>query len=387
MKNVAAERQDMASADGSPRAGAGVYFDGRTGARQPVTVRLGHDALSIEADDGRPLAAWPFDALVALSAPASVLRLGRRGSDALERLEISDAALADAIDARAGGIDRTGALRRRQRRMVIAWGVAAAASALAVAWAGLPAIATGLAPRLPASVDRVLGQAIDLRVRAMLDERRLGAGFACGTAADEKAGRAALDTIVRRLAVAAALPFALRVDVVRRREANAVALPGGHIYIFRGLIDKAGNGDEVAGVIAHEIGHVAHRDGTRSVLQAGGLSFLFGMLLGDFVGGGAVVVAARTLLQSSYSRAAESAADRYGATLMVKAHGDARALGVILGKIGGATEPGMPLLRGHPDTRSRIAAIDALAGSAPATPFLTPPEWTALRHVCAGSAS
>ena len=98
----------------------------------------------------------------------------------------------------------------------------------------------------------------------------------------------------------------LKPAVVRRPEANAAALAGGYIYIFQGLIEKAESVDEVAGVIAHELGHVAHRDGTKALIQAGGLSFLFGMLLGDFVGGGAVVMAATSLLQSAYSREAES---------------------------------------------------------------------------------
>ena len=110
----------------------------------------------------------------------------------------------------------------------------------------------------------------------------------------ERPGRAALDKMVHRLEAAATLPMPLQIAVVRRDEANAIALPGAQLYVFRGLIAKADNADEVAGVIAHEIGHVAHRDGTRSVLQAGGLSLLFGMLLGDFVGGGAVVIAAKS---------------------------------------------------------------------------------------------
>jgi predicted Zn-dependent protease len=67
---------------------------------------------------------------------------------------------------------------------------------------------------------------------------------------------------------------------------------------------------------------VAHRDGTRSILQSAGLSFLFGMLLGDFVGGGAVVIGARAVLRSSYSREVEGAADRYGVELMNRAGGD-----------------------------------------------------------------
>ena len=196
-------------------------------------------------------------------------------------------------------------------------------------------------------------------------------------------GRAALDKLVRRLEAAAELPVPLHTVVVRRPEANAMALPGGRIYVFEGLIAKAESADEVAGVIAHEIGHVAHRDGTKSVLQAGGLSFLFGMLLGDFVGGGAVILAAKTVLQSSYSREAEAAADAYGAALMTKAGGNARALATMLAKIGGATEPGMTILLDHPTTKARVAAINALAAGTPGAPMLSPAEWAALKRICA----
>ena len=219
----------------------------------------------------------------------------------------------------------------------------------------------------------------------MLDIRKAGAAFDCGMAAAEMPGRAALDKLVRRLEAAAALPLPLRTNVVRRNEANAMALPGGQVYVFRGLIAKADNADEVAGVIAHEIGHVAHRDGTKAVLEGGGLSFLFGMLLGDFVGGGAVVFAAKTVLQSSYSREAEAAADAYGAELMNKAGGDARALATMLDKIGGATEPGMKILMDHPDTKARVAAINKSAAAASPSPFLEAREWAALKQICAGS--
>jgi predicted Zn-dependent protease len=171
---------------------------------------------------------------------------------------------------------------------------------------------------------------------------------------------------------------------VRRDEANAIALPGGRVYVFRGLIDKAENADEIAGVIAHEIGHVAHRDGTRAILEGAGLSFLFGMLLGDFVGGGAVVFAAKSVLQSSYTREAETAADSYGTDLMNKADADARALANMLEKIGGATEPGMTILMDHPETKARVAAIRRNAASRPSSPLLEPSEWAALKKICSG---
>src|SRR5207237_8367104 len=131
----------------------------------------------------------------------------------------------------------------------------------------------------------------------------------------------------------------LDAKVIRRSEANAIALPGGHIYVFQGLVEKSEATDELAGVIAHEIGHVAHRDGTRSILQSAGLSFLFGMLLGDFGGGSRIVIGARAVLQSSYSRDVESAADGYGVELRSRAGADARARGATRTPSGGAIAP------------------------------------------------
>ena len=366
--------------------GAGIYFDGVTSTRRDVVVELGPASLQISGHDGNSLAQWPYDEIEELTAPETILRLGRRRSPTLERLEIRDAAFAAEIDARAIYVDRSGAGRRRQHMRVIGWTVGATASLLLVAWFGIPAIAARLTPLLPPAVDLKLGDAINIQVRSMLDGQNAGTAFDCGIAAVEIPGRAALDKLIHRLEAVATLPLPLRTNVVRRDEANALALPGGRVYVFRGLIAKADNADEVAGVIAHEIGHVANRDGTRAVLEAGGLSLLFGMLLGDFVGGGAVVFAAKSILQSSYTREAEAAADTYGTNLMNKAGGDARGLATMLEKIGGATEPGMKILLDHPETKARVAAITKAAASpVPPPPFLDSSEWAALKSICSGS--
>ena len=368
-----------------PNSGAGIYFDGVTSTRRDVVVELAPAGLQISGLDGRSCAQWPYDDVEELTAPDSILRLGRRGSATLERLEIRDPAFAAEIDSRAVHVDRTGAGQRRERMRVIVWTVGATASLLLVAWFGVPAIAARLTPLLPATVELKLGDAVNMQVRSMLDSRNAGTAFDCGIAAVEIPGRAALDKLMRRLEAAATLPLPLRTSVVRRDEANALALPGGQVYVFKGLIAKADNADEVAGVIAHEIGHVAHRDGTRAVLEGGGLSFLFGMLLGDFVGGGAVVFAAKAVLQSSYTREAETAADAYGTDLMNKADGDAQGLATMLEKIGGATEPGMTILMDHPETKARVAAIRKAAAAASPRPFLDASEWAALKSICAGS--
>jgi Zn-dependent protease with chaperone function len=313
-----------------------------------------------------------------------VLRLGRAGSPALARLEIKDAKLAAAIDERSEPVDRSGRIDRRLRRKVIFWSIAATASLLLLALVGVPLIATGLTPVLPFTVERKLGAAVDAQVRAMLDSRHIGAAFECGNSEPERRGRAAFEKLMQQLEAGAALPLPLQVAVVRKPEPNAITLPGGHIYLFEGLIDKASTPDELAAVIAHEIGHVAHRDGTRSILEGAGLSLLFGMLLGDFVGGGAVVFAGKTILQTTYSRNVEAAADGYGVTLMAKIGGDPRALASILTRIAGGTHPGPKILADHPETRDRVTAIEAMATSGKRAALLDQSQWAALKRICAG---
>ncbi len=199
-----------------------------------------------------------------------------------------------------------------------------------------------------------------------------------------KPGRAALTALIGRLEAEAALPMPLRAGVLRRKEANAIALPGGQIYVFEGLIAKAETPDELAGVIAHEIGHVARRDGVKAVLETAGLSFLFGMLLGDFVGGGAIVVSARTVLQSSYSRDAEAASDAYGVALMNKVGGNGEALGTLLSRIDDLHGSGPAILRDHPQTADRVTAIRSLAKPGSGRPLLDRAQWAALKNICAG---
>jgi len=172
--------------------------------------------------------------------------------------------------------------------------------------------------------------------------------------------------------------------VVRRPDVNAITLPGGRIYVFDGLLKKAESVDEVAGVLGHEVGHVAHRDGTKAVLETAGLSLLFGMLLGDFTGGGAVIIAARTVLRTAYSRAAEASADEFGAKLMYKVGGDPHALGSILLRISGEPGAAPHFLLDHPEAQERADAIGKIAQPSPMKALLTPPEWEALKGICAG---
>jgi predicted Zn-dependent protease len=122
----------------------------------------------------------------------------------------------------------------------------------------------------------------------------------------------------------------------------------------------------------------------RAVLQAAGLSFLFGMVLGDFVGGGAVVIATRTLLQLSHSREVERAADLYAVELIAKAGGNARSLATVLNRIAGSGDPGVKILLNHPVTRERVALIEQVSAAfpGPAVPLLDTADWAALKRIC-----
>ncbi len=364
--------------------GTGIFYDGLTSDRRKVAVEIGGDAIEVRAGDGALLARWRFADISPLAASAGVLRVGLATAKAAARLEIHDQALAAALLARAKPSDRTGLTDRRTRAKVVAYSVAAIATLVGGAIWGIPLLADRIAPHLPVALEMRLGAAVDTQVRQALGASTGGKPLECGAGDSQRAvaARAALAKLVAALEAAAELPLPLRPLVVRRADVNAITLPGGRIYVFDGLLNKADSVDEVAGVLGHEIGHVAHRDGTKSVLETAGLSLLFGMLLGDFTGGGAVIVAARTVLQTAYSRTAEAAADEFGARLMYKVGGDPQALGAFLLRISGTAAVMPHFLLDHPAAQERADAIAKIAQPSPMGPLLSPPEWEALKIIC-----
>jgi predicted Zn-dependent protease len=107
------------------------------------------------------------------------------------------------------------------------------------------------------------------------------------------------------------------------------------------------------------------------------------MMLGDFVGGGGVVIAAKTVVRSSYSRRVEAAADIYSVGLMRKAGGDPRALAAILARVTADKNEGIKILADHPDTKDRVIAINAIAPAGASAPLLGAADWAALKQICA----
>lgn len=359
------------------------YFDGETSARRDVHVAAIEAGLRIVAADGRWIAEWPWRDIREVGQLAGALRLARDGFAA--RLEIRDESVAKTVRERAPGLRVAEAGLDRK---IVGWSLAAVVSFLLLAFFGLPVLADRLAPALPWSVDQRMGRALDAQIRFLLPVR--AGTFACGEGEAERPGGRALDAAVKRLSDAAGLPIPVEIVVVRSGLANAFALPGGPIYLFDGLIQRATSGDEIAGVLAHEFGHVAARDGAKRALQAGGFSFLFGFVLGDFVGGGAAVATARALAQASYSRTAETDADLYAVKLMRKAGGDPRALGALLVRMTGEDKAdgggALAYLASHPGGSERREAIDKAAGDAPAKPMMDAAAFASLHQICGARA-
>lgn len=76
-------------------------------------------------------------------------------------------------------------------------------------------------------------------------------------------------------------PYTFQVSVVQSPVVNAFALPGGYVVVFTGLMNKAESGEEVAGVLSHELNHVLQRHGLERMVKMLGLAAVVGIVLGD----------------------------------------------------------------------------------------------------------
>jgi predicted Zn-dependent protease len=159
--------------------------------------------------------------------------------------------------------------------------------------------------------------------------------------------------------------------VVDSDEVNAFAVPGGYLYVNRGLIEAADNESELAGVLGHEIGHVVGRHSARQMTQQLGLSALASLALGEDPGMLAQLTAqiAATGAISSYSRDMETEADRYGVQELYDAGIDPMGMATFFDKLeemhgsgGGSIEQ---FFSTHPDPGARAADVRVLIANLP----------------------
>lgn len=263
--------------------------------------------------------------------------------------------------------------RRRYGGWIDRLGLGKATATFAIVSAAVVAVVLltpqWLAPLIPPSVDKSIGDAL--------------VGDFGGRFCSTPKGTAALNKLTASLD---SNPQDLQVEVAKIDMINAVALPGGKVILFDGLVKKAKSPDEVAGVLAHEIGHIREKHVMQALLRQMGLAVVLGGVDGN---SGAFV---NNMLAMSYSRGSEAEADAHS----MRALGNAAISPVAtasffdrLSKLDGSAnrrEEGRSItgyMSSHPLSRERKKAFEAsIVKGKNYKPALTSAEWTELKTMC-----
>ncbi|MBN2188521.1 MAG: M48 family metallopeptidase [Chitinispirillaceae bacterium] len=195
----------------------------------------------------------------------------------------------------------------------------------------------------------------------------------------------AVDTIRSRLlAYENDTTYRIEILVIESKTVNAVTFPGGLIVVFTPLIRLTSSPEELAAVIAHEIGHVVHRDPLRHMAKEIGLSTVLSM-----VNGGKAPPMIETMVKDflgmQYTRQQESAADDYALALLAKAHINPASFAAFMRKLAPDTlsekSSSFEYLSTHPDVHGRIEkAMGAGKDFKPALEEKLKIDWKAVKR-------
>ena len=378
----------------------GRYGDGRTAAACNVRVAFDERGLLLHIDGADEPLIWPYGAL-STAEPIS--------SHAI------DALVAYAYQPGASLFVPSGLFARRLAEAAPHLTTRAARRRAATPWlwaAGGVAVIAAVVSVLQLSPARTLAGLLPEGVRQSLGERTVKSMTAGKPVCAAPAGRIAVDKLSQRLTIAAGADAAFDITVVDWKLVNAFATPGNKIVLTRGLIEKAESPDEVAGVLAHEMGHGISLHPETGIVRSIGLAAAVELMLGG--SGGTLSNIGLLLAQLSYTRVAEAEADEV-ALKMLRAAGisnegiaaffrrieakadDADAAATEPGDKakqdieksgGGATSKGRresgglgSILSTHPATYDRLRRIEA-EGKYPATPALGKADWQAMKAMC-----
>jgi Zn-dependent protease with chaperone function len=276
------------------------YFDGRTAISRGVAVNLTIPG-SLSFEDGATRHRYALDEAVIspqLAGQPGVVDLPDGG-----RLEINDATAFYAAVAGSGQRSRVWehGLESNWSRVLIALAITAV-----IAWAGvsfgIPLVARGVATNMPVEIDRMIGE----EGLSMVDGRL----FAPSELSVER--QQALQDLFADVVdvVGDAHVFRLEIRAGERVGPNAFALPSGIVIITDALVELSGHDEELAAVMAHEVGHARHRHALRALIQNSLVAGSLFVLLGDPSAATSIAAGIPTfLLDRSYSREFEREAD------------------------------------------------------------------------------
>jgi len=338
------------------------YYDGKSSLRQAAALRLSGDRFYLAGTWGLREGGL---ADVDISEPMGT---------APRTLRFSDGAYCEVADRQAFATmlkiagHRDSFAVRLHKYWSLALGATAAIIATVIAcyvWV-LPAVANVLAPRIPERIVVAVSQAS----LASLDTHILK------PSALPIERQQAIEQRMASFAKAGGLPhYTLNFRATPNLPPNAFALPNGDIVIFDSLIETLDD-DEAMAVFAHELGHVAHYDGMRQLIESAVVSTAAAVYFGDV--SSLVAGLSTAALQANYSQNFESQADAYAAAALKRSGRSPMLLASALEKLTAAavamhknktpetkaereTKPGIiaRLFASHPSTSKRIAALKA----------------------------
>lgn len=269
--------------------------------------------------------------------------------------------------------------KRNRNRLVL--GLSAAGIAFsALIFFGIPMASRPLALITPPEVEQQFLGSIEAQIDVAFNFCEI----------DNEGGRA-LQRLAQKISKNGNLKFNVDIGVIDMNMPNAFALPGGKIYFTQALLQEAENGDEIAGVMSHEIAHIENRDVMASLYRIMG----FAVLLDAIVGGGSgasqqLIMLGANLTDLKNSRDAEQRADMRGIELLEKAGLGTQGLISFFKKIEKlekSTGIGdwAEFMSSHPATSARSEKISRLAKNG--EPALSANELTEVKKICSSNKS
>lgn len=358
----------------------GIFHDGVYAIDHHVTLTFKQDSVILNAPTFTEPVEWGYADMRRVADLATDKGMSFRVKDGPGRLNVQNTTAATEIRKRARNLkksDMTGVIWRR----LGLWGAGAVASVVLILFVIIPSIADQLATVIPVKQEIALGRATIKHIEALVAGR--GKDLTCKGVK----GQVALKKMTARLSEHFENPYDLNVRVFNHKMVNAFAVPGGHIILFDGLIQNADSPEEVAAVLAHEIGHVINRDPTRLSLRSAGSVGILGLLFGDFAGGGAALVIANRLLDANYSQDAETNADTFAHQLMARAELPSTPMATFFEKLRdeyGDESKFISHISSHPQLSARATAAKTAdtIGDKTFEPVLTSSEWSDLKAIC-----
>ncbi len=357
----------------------GIFFDGQSSRDHPAKINFYASSLVLEVPDLNLIKTWKATEVkidLAISGVPRVIKF-KDGS----RFESKDDTQIRRWEQQVGQNKLLSGVRILESRWPYVLGVVLAAglSLWGFIQFGLPTIARQAAKATPQKVLTVFDQETIklLESQEFISESTLSASR-----------QAQLQQEFKKVAMWAGgpYPYHLLLRYGNKLDANAVALPNGTIIMTDQLVKLAKNDNELMGVLAHETGHVVYRHSLKQIYQALGVGLVTTWFTGDLVSATSFAAAVpATLLQTGYSRAAETEADTYSGKYMMQTYKTTKPLQTILGNLekqhrakqdtnGNAATPSRAeqsmddLISTHPGTKQRIAHLKQIEASTKASP-------------------